>query len=139
MELKKIISEFDKQTNWQKSQCEKIKSHSLPVIIFGAGIMAKSVTEQLNIYGVEVAGYAESEKYYKPGKTYLGKPVFKYSELHNRPQDYVFVLGTADSANPTGGGRQGCPRFYQRWKNKRLFFKHNTERKYNFGICITKY
>ena len=72
---------------------EKIKSHNLPVIIFGAATTAKAVTEILKRFYIEVEGYAVDAEYYKPNQTYLGKPVYNFDELHKTPEKYVFVLG----------------------------------------------
>ena len=96
MEFQNVIGEIEALKDFEKLHCEKIKSHGLPVIILGAARMAKLVTEQLNSFNVQVAGYAVTEDYYKPGQNYLGKPVYNYSELHDRPKDYVFVLGLSD-------------------------------------------
>ena len=95
MEFQKIIGEIEALKDVEKLQCEKIKSHGLPVIILGAAKMAKLVTDKLNSFDIPVAGYAVTEDYYKPGQSYLCKPVYNYSEVHNRSKDYVFVLGLA--------------------------------------------
>lgn len=110
MKFKDVISEIESQKDYRKLQCAKIKSHGLPVIIFGAAEMAKLITAELKNFGVEVAGYAVTEEYYKPGKNYLGKPLYNYSELRQRPKDYVFIIGIADEYKwklneKTGGER----------------------------------
>lgn len=96
MNFKDVIGEIELKKDYRKLQCEKIKSHGLPVIILGAAKMAKLLTAELKNFGVEVAGYAVTSEYYREGQNYLGKPVYNYSELHQRPNDYVFILGVAD-------------------------------------------
>ena len=72
---------------------EKIKSHNLPVVIFGAAELAKQVTEWLDHYDVKIFGYAVDEKYFTPNQTYLGLPIFNFDELSQTPEKYIFVLG----------------------------------------------
>lgn len=105
MEFEKVLDELKTLKDIRPEICEKIKSHNLPVIIFGAGGMAKEVTNELKKFGVEVAGYAIDEKYYAPNKTYLERPIYNFAELSATPDKYVFVLGTSDYLN--NGVRSG--------------------------------
>lgn len=72
---------------------EMYKQLNLPVIVFGAAESAKIVTEKLAEQGVKVSGYAVDEKYYKPGQTYLGLPLYNFDELACTPKKYIFVNG----------------------------------------------
>ena len=96
MKFENVLNELKKLNDVRPEICEKIKRHNLPVIIFGAGVAAKLVTEKLNAGGVEVSGYAVDEKYYQPNKTYLGCPVYNFAEISATPEKYVFVLGFYD-------------------------------------------
>ena len=97
MSFEKILGELKTLKDERPEICEKIKSHNLPVIIFGAGIMADYITKDLKNFGVEVSGYAVDEKYFKPNQTYLNCPVYNFAELSAEPNKYVFVLGFNES------------------------------------------
>lgn len=100
MSFEKIWGELKTLKDERPEICEKIKSHNLPVIIFGAGIMADYITKDLKNFGVEVSGYAVDEKYFKPNQTYLNCPVYNFAELSAAPEKYVFVLGFNDDNGP---------------------------------------
>lgn len=72
---------------------ERSKRLNLPVIVFGAAENARIAAEKLAEQGVEVSGYAVDEKYYKPGQTYLGLPVYNFDELARTPKKHIFVNG----------------------------------------------
>ena len=93
MELKNFLSEFEGLSDERLKIAERIKSHKLPVIIFGAARMAKLVTDELKKFDIDVAGYAVDAKYFEPNQIYLGKPVYNFDELSLKPDKYVFVLG----------------------------------------------
>ena len=93
MTFEKVLEELKPLKNVHSEVAEKIKSHNLPVIIYGAGHIAGYVTNSLKRVGVEVAGYAVDAEYYKPNKTYRNKPVYNFAELSATPEKYVFILG----------------------------------------------
>ena len=94
-----FLAELEKFKNMRESICEEIKSHNLPVIIFGAGIMAKNVTDELKNFGIEISGYAVDEKYFTPNKIYLNRPIYNFAELEKTPDKYIFILGITDEFN----------------------------------------
>ena len=100
MSFEKVLEELKPLKDIRPEMCEKIKSHNLPVIIFGAGIMADYITKDLKSYGVEISGYAVDEKYYKPNKIYLERPVYNFEKISAEPNKYVFVLGFNDDNGP---------------------------------------
>ena len=77
--------------DYQKSVAEKIKSHNLPVIIFGAAQLAKRVAKVLEKFGVKISGYAVDGNYFTPNKTLNDLPIFNFDELYKTPEKYVFV------------------------------------------------
>lgn len=78
---------------------EKIKSHNLPVMMYGAGINAEIVTNQLSNHGIQVEQYCVDSQYYN-GEEFLGKPVKNFSTMEEtEKQKYVFVLGISPFAN----------------------------------------
>lgn len=93
MTFEKVLEELKPLNNVQPEIAEKIKSHNLPVIIYGAGEVAGYLTTNLKNLGVEIAGYAVDAEYYKPNQTYLNKPLYNFAELSATPEKYVFVLG----------------------------------------------
>ncbi len=93
MSFEKILEELKTLKDVRPEICEKIKNHNLPVIIFGAAETAGRVANILKSYGVEIAGYAVDEKYFKPNQTYLERSVYNLDELVTTPEKYVFVLG----------------------------------------------
>ena len=99
MELKNFLDEFKNLSDERPKIAGQIKSHNLPVIIFGAAAFAKIVTEELNKFDIEVAGYAVDAAYYKPNQNYLGKPIYNFAELSSQPDKYVFVLGLLGNVN----------------------------------------
>lgn len=70
-----------------------IKSHNLPVIVFGASVRAKEITEKLDHNDISILGYAVDEQYYKPNQTFLGLPIFNFAELYCEKEKYAFVIG----------------------------------------------
>ena len=73
--------------------CQKIKSHGLPVIIFGASGMAYCVKNLLSDFNVKVEDFAVDAEYFKPNQTFLNLPIYNFAELRTHPEKYVFVLG----------------------------------------------
>jgi len=105
VEFENFLKELETPENFsnhQKNVAEKIKSHNLPVIIFGAAKLAERVTETLKKFGVEILGYAVDGKYFKPNKTYLGLPIYNFDELRKTPKKFVFVLGFGTAADTLG-------------------------------------
>ena len=104
MTFEKVLEELKPLKNFHSEVAEKIKSHNLPVIIFGAGHVAGYLTTNLKNLGIEIVGYAVDSEYYKPNQTYLNKPVYNFAELSATPEKYVFVLGInpifEDNPNP---------------------------------------
>ena len=101
MSFEKILEELKTLKDIRPEMCEKIKSHNLPVIIFGAAETAMRVTNILKSHGVEIAGYAVDEKYFKPNQTYLERPVYNFEKISANPDKYVFVLGVNDESKGT--------------------------------------
>lgn len=92
----KFFDELEKLKDVRRKKIDDIKSRNLPVVIFGAGATARDVERHLFSCGIDVAGFAVDEKYYKPGQTYLNRPVYNFSELSAQPDKYIFVLGMGD-------------------------------------------
>ena len=101
MTFEKTLEELKTLKDVRPEICEKIKSHNLPIIIFGAGQMAIMITDVLKSYGFEISGYAVDEKYHKPNQTYLGLPVYNFDELSKHSDEYVFILGVHDEDQGT--------------------------------------
>lgn len=93
------IEELSKQPPYELQVVEKIKSHNLPVIIFGASKLAEKITQRLNSFGVKISGYAVDKEYYKPNLTYLGLPVYNFNDLYKTPDKYIFLLGVGAKAD----------------------------------------
>ena len=93
-----FLPELEDLKNARAKTCKKIKSHGLPVIIFGAAQTARRFTKEFAKFGVEVDGYAVDDKYFQPNKKVLGKPLYNFAELLKQPDKYVFVLGMEDEA-----------------------------------------
>ena len=98
MNFEKYLPELESLKNARQEKADKIKSHGLPVIIFGAAETARRVTNELARFGVQVDGYAVDVEYFKPDTIYLGKPVYNFAELLKKPDKFVFVLGMEDEA-----------------------------------------
>lgn len=105
--------ELEGLKNARAEICEKMKSHNLPIIIFGAGLMAAMVKDELEKFGVKISGYAVDSEYYKPNKTYLNRPIYNFAELEKTPDKYVFILGITDELNE---GK----RVLEFWQNKNI-------------------
>ncbi len=93
MKFESFLDELATLKDERAEICEQIKSHGLPVIIYGAAEWAQLITDELTARGVDVAGYAVDAEYFKPDKTYLKRPVYNFAELRAQPEKYVFVLG----------------------------------------------
>ena len=106
-----------------KSIAEKIQSHDLPIIIFGATHLAEQVTSALKSLGVVIGGYAVDSKYYKGNSTFLGLPVFNFDELRKTPEKFVFVPAV-------GAGRSG-------WKRHTDFLKDEDIIQYDTKILCS--
>lgn len=79
MTKEKFLQEIE---SWKNEVIfEKIKSHSLPVVVFGAGAYADHVTKLLNEQGIKIFGYAVDEEYYQPNKIYLNRPIYNFEKL----------------------------------------------------------
>ncbi len=103
MEFEKILDELNILNDKHKSVAEQIKSHGLPVIVFGAGEMAKWVTRHWNNYGIEIEGYAVDAEFFKPNQQILNRPIYNFAELSTQAEKFVFVLGMEDEMQ--GGHR----------------------------------
>ena len=93
MDAKNFLAEFEGLKDERPKIVEKIKSHNLPVIIFGGANLAMQVFEKLKDFGVEVSGYAVDAKYFQPNKTIGNLPAYNFDELCKTPEKFVFVLG----------------------------------------------
>lgn len=91
MDFEKFLNKVQEMKDERKNICEKIKTHNLPVILYGAGIGAKFVTQALSEYDVHVDGYAVDDEFYKEGSTYLNRPVHRLSKILNHPKNYVII------------------------------------------------
>ena len=96
MEFKNFLDELATLQDERGKIIERIKNHGLPVIVYGAGTVAEWFTEKLTANGCEVAGFAVDDEYFTPNKTYLGRPVYRMTDLIAHPNDYVFVLAIGD-------------------------------------------
>lgn len=76
-----------------KDVFSEIKSHQLPVVVYGAKPYAEWVTNCLHEHGIEVYGYTVDKKHFTKDAL-LGKPVFVFEEIKKEAGRYVFVLGT---------------------------------------------
>lgn len=101
MTQKEFLEELEEATHAQEKLVAKVKSHGLPVMIFGAGNYAVEVTKILNKYGLEVAGYAVDEEYYQPNQIYFNRPVYNFTELYRKPKDQVFFVAMRVNWNVT--------------------------------------
>ena len=99
----KFFEELESLKDRRQKTCDEIKSHGKPVIMFGAGEMARLLTNDLRQFGLEIDGYSVDDKYYKPDQTYLGRPIYNFSELSTQPEKYIFMLGIDDEVH--GGNR----------------------------------
>ena len=93
MLFEKTLEELKNLKDVRPKICEKIKSHNLPVIVFGAAATAMRTSNFLKAANIDVAGYAVDEEYYKPDQTYLGLPIYNFAELAKSPEKYVFIRG----------------------------------------------
>lgn len=96
MNFEKFLPELESLKNARQEKANQIKSHGLPVIIYGAGKAASLATKALLQYGVKIDGYAVDVEYFQPNKIYFGKPVYNFAELLKQSDKYVFVLGMGD-------------------------------------------
>lgn len=92
--MAELIDELRPLKDARRKKCERIKSLGLPIVIFGAGEMARLITEELNSFGVSIDGYAVDEKYFSPDQKYLGRPIYNFDRMAR--DNYVFVLGIND-------------------------------------------
>ena len=94
MDEKNFLSELS--TVSDKNIFEQIKSHNLPVIIFGAKVNAAHIAKTLEQNKIKISGYAVDEKYYKPNQFCCGLPIHNFDELAQKPNEYVFILGVSE-------------------------------------------
>ena len=90
------LENLSKQTPYLLQVAEKIKSHNLPVIIFGAAKYAQIVASKLISAGVKISGFAVDEKYFVADKKLNGLPIYNFDELRKTPDKYIFILGIGD-------------------------------------------
>lgn len=96
MDFENFLAELPALEDERREILRRIKSHGLPVILYGAGIYAKNLTKKLAACDCEVAGYAVDDKYFTPNQTYLGRPVYCIKNLILQPNKYIFVLAIGD-------------------------------------------
>ena len=108
MKFENFLGELATLKDERDEICEQIKSHGLPVIIYGAAQWAGFITDELTARGVDVAGYAVDAEYFKPDKTYLKRPVYNFAELRAQPEKYVFVLGMVGTSTSLNAFRFLC-------------------------------
>lgn len=118
----KFFDELEKLKDVRRKKIDEIKNRNLPVIIFGAAELGYKMNNYLKSYGVEISGFAVDEKYYKPGQTYLNRPVYNFSELSAQPDKYIFILGV-------GGDHDGGRRAEEFFHDQRLI-------KYFFPVSV---
>ena len=87
-----LLEQFEPFEDENKIIAEQIKSHNLPVILYGAAEMARRVTELMKKFDVPIAGYSVDAPYHHDDMTFLDLPVYNYDELKLQPDKYVFVL-----------------------------------------------
>ncbi len=102
LEIKDFLDELKPLDGQKELLIEKIKSHKLPIILYGAGEYAKLVTDKLQQEKVEIAGYAVDDIYFKEGSNYLGLPIYRISDLMSHSKDFVFVLATDNVFGSSG-------------------------------------
>ena len=81
MEFKKIVNELKILSDEHVPMVEKLKSHNLPIILYGAGEMAKWVTENLSSKGIIIEGYAVDDEFFKENQKYLERPIYRLDEV----------------------------------------------------------
>lgn len=95
-----FFHEIENMSDCSTSIIEKIKSHNLPVVIFGAGAYAKVTARILKKFGVKIFGYAVDSQYYNFAKVDLSNndsgEVLNFDTLSLEPEKYVFVVGMDD-------------------------------------------
>ena len=92
MNPNELLREFKPLSDERFNVAQKIKSHNLPVILYGAAGYSSIITKSLKSFNVPISGYAVDEEYYNPGRIFLGLPVFNFNKLSLKPDKYVFVL-----------------------------------------------
>lgn len=66
MDFQNFLDELNTLQDEREKIIMRIKSHGLPVILYGAGLLAKHITKKLASDGCEVAGYAVDDEYFTP-------------------------------------------------------------------------
>lgn len=127
MTKEKFLQEIE---SWKNEVIfEKIKNHSLPVVVFGAGAYAGHVTKILNEQGIKIFGYAVDEDYYMPNKIYLNRPIYNFEKLVEEKNKYVFVNGLGVLIHP---GFMNTDKIKKMVNRKLKFLNDNRITKYDF-------
>ena len=99
MNIDEFFYEIENMNDCSTNIIEKIKSHNLPVVIFGAGSYAKVTARALKKFGVKIFGYAVDSEYYNviSSDSLNGNAeVLNFADLSLEPEKYVFVIGMDD-------------------------------------------
>ena len=102
MSYEKFFEELQTLKDCREVQYKQIRSHKLPIVIYGAGDMVRHVTNELSAFDIPILAYAVDDEYYVEGENYLGLPVHRFSELSRHPDKYVFILGMNYDRNGVG-------------------------------------
>lgn len=94
MTEKEFLQEISAASVDRKNFVEKIMTHEMPVVIFGAGEYAREITNILNECNLKVEAYLVDDKYYKQNTIYLNSPVYSFSEISaSKSKNYVLIRG----------------------------------------------
>ena len=98
MNAKEFLEELRPFANQREITTERIKSHHLPVILYGAAFTAKRTANGLKSYNVPVDGFAVDADFYREGMKFMNLPVYDFANLSSVFKQYVLVLGLENSA-----------------------------------------
>ena len=68
-----------------------------PKVIYGMGNGADKILSVFADYGIECSGVFASDDFYRPGKSFHGMPVERYSDLCRKYRDFIVLVSFATS------------------------------------------
>ncbi len=74
-----------------------LKSTDKPKVIYGMGNGADKILSVFSDYDIECAGIFASDDFYRPGKTFHGMAVERYSDFCERYGDFIVLVSFATS------------------------------------------
>lgn len=96
MEFKDFLDELKDLKDERQIMRDNIKNSNLPVILFGNGPVAEYITKiVLEKNGISVDGYCVDEEYFQENTTFLHCPVYRLSEILNKPGQYILIPAIA--------------------------------------------